>query len=144
MKTIKGNLLNQKEGILLHQVNCRGVMGAGIAKQIRSLYPQHYIDYKRALAKEINSQQKLGDIVVTRVSPTLTIVGLFAQDGYGRNKQHTNYKALEQCLIKVAQLNVQPIYAPYKIGCGLGGGDWEIVQQLFKKQLPQTIFVKIG
>jgi len=135
MKVIKGNLLNQ-QGVILHQVNCKRVMGAGIAKQIRLLYPQHYIDY-------INSQQKLGDIVITHVSPTLTIIGLFAQDGYGRNKQHTNYKALEQCLIKVAQLNVQPIYAPYKIGCGLGGGNWEIVQQLFKKHLPQTTFVKL-
>ena len=137
MKVIKGNLLNQKEGIILHQVNCRGVMGAGIAKQIRSLYPQHYIDY-------LNSPQQLGNIVITRVSPTLTIVGLFAQDGYGRYKQYTDYNALAQCLNKVAQLNVQPIYAPYKIGCGLGGGDWNIVKSLFEKHLPQTIFVKIG
>jgi len=135
MKVIKGNLLNQ-QGVILHQVNCKRVMGAGIAKQIRSLYPQHYIDY-------LNTPQQLGNIVITRISPSLTIIGLFAQDGYGRNKQHTNYNALEQCLIKVAQLNVQPIYAPYKIGCGLGGGDWEIVQQLFKKHLPQTTFVKL-
>ena len=136
MITIKGNLLNQKEGIILHQVNCKGVMGAGIAKQIRLLYPQHYIDY-------INSQQKLGNIVVTHVSPSLTIIGLFAQDSYGRHKQYTDYNALEQCLIKVAQLNVQPIYAPYKIGCGLGGGDWNIVKSLFEKHLPQTIFVML-
>jgi len=136
MKTIKGNLLNQKEGIILHQVNCKRVMGAGIAKQIRLLYPQHYIDY-------LNSPQQLGDIVVTHVSPTLTIVGLFAQDGYGRYKQYTDYNALAQCLIKVAQLNVQPIYAPYKIGCGLGGGDWNIVKSLFEKHLPQTIFVML-
>ena len=137
MKVIKGNILNQKKGIILHQVNCKGVMGAGIAKQIRSLYPQHYIDY-------INSQQKLGNIVISHVSPSLTIIGLFAQDGYGRHKQYTDYNALEQCLIKVAQLNEQHIFAPYKIGCGLGGGDWEIVQQLFKKHLPQTTFVKLG
>jgi len=135
MKVIKGNLLNQ-QGVILHQVNCKRVMGAGIAKQIRSLYPQHYIDY-------LNTPQQLGNIVITRISPSLTIIGLFAQDGYGRNKQHTNYKALKECLIKVAQLNIQPIYAPYKIGCGLGGGDWEIVQQLFKKHLPQTTFVKL-
>ena len=124
MKVIKGNLLNQ-QGVILHQVNCKRVMGAGIAKQIRSLYPQHYIDY-------LNTPQQLGNIVITRISPSLTIIGLFAQDGYGRHKQYTDYNALEQCLIKVAQLNEQHIFAPYKIGCGLGGGDWEIVQQLFK------------
>ena len=135
MKVIKGNLLNQ-QGVILHQVNCKGVMGAGIAKQIRSLYPQHYVDY-------INSPQQLGNIVITHVSPTLTIIGLFAQDGYGRNKQYTNYKALEECLIKVAQLNVQHVFAPYKIGCGLGGGDWKIVKSLFEKHLPQTIFVML-
>jgi len=136
MKVIKGNLLNQ-QGVILHQVNCKRVMGAGIAKQIRSLYPQHYKDY-------INAPQKLGDIVITHISPSLTIIGLFAQDGYGRHKQYTDYNALEQCLIKVAQLNIQPIFAPYKIGCGLGGGDWEVVKSLFEQHLPQTIFVKLG
>jgi len=135
MITIKGNLLNQ-QGVILHQVNCKRVMGAGIAKQIRSLYPQHYTDY-------LSTPQQLGNIVITHISPSLTIIGLFAQYDYGRYKQYTDYNAFEQCLIKVAQLNEQHIFAPYKIGCGLAGGDWNIVQSLFEKHLPQTIFIML-
>ena len=32
----RGDLLNAKENIIAHQVNCKGVMGAGIAKLIKN------------------------------------------------------------------------------------------------------------
>ena len=35
VKYIKGDILNVTEGIVVQQVNCKGVMGAGLAKQIR-------------------------------------------------------------------------------------------------------------
>lgn len=35
VKYIKGDILNVTEGIIVQQVNCKGVMGAGLAKQIR-------------------------------------------------------------------------------------------------------------
>lgn len=33
------NILNSTETILVHQVNCMGVMGAGLALQIARKYP---------------------------------------------------------------------------------------------------------
>lgn len=33
---IKGNLLNADEAFIAHQVNGKGVMGAGVAKQIKN------------------------------------------------------------------------------------------------------------
>lgn len=33
--------------IICHQVNCKGVMGGGLAKQIRDVYPNVYYIYKR-------------------------------------------------------------------------------------------------
>ena len=41
--------------ILCHQVNCQGVMGAGLAKQIRSKYPEVYEQYKEDFSKLIFS-----------------------------------------------------------------------------------------
>ena len=32
---IKGDILNVTEGIIVQQVNCKGVMGAGLAKEIK-------------------------------------------------------------------------------------------------------------
>lgn len=35
IKIIQGDLLEAKENIIAHQVNCKGVMGSGVAKQIK-------------------------------------------------------------------------------------------------------------
>ena len=35
--------------VICHQVNCQGVMGAGIAKQIRARWPEVYEDYKKTI-----------------------------------------------------------------------------------------------
>ena len=32
----RGNLLESTEDFIAHQVNCKGVMGAGVAKQIKN------------------------------------------------------------------------------------------------------------
>ena len=37
---VKGNLLDKQWDIFCHQVNCKGVMGSGIAKQIAEKYPE--------------------------------------------------------------------------------------------------------
>lgn len=52
IKTVEGNILDAEEDIICHQVNCKGVMGAGLAKQIKSKYPNVYKDYKRLCAEQ--------------------------------------------------------------------------------------------
>ena len=46
IKTVEVNLLEAKERCICHQVNCQGVMGSGVALQIKRKYPQAYKDYK--------------------------------------------------------------------------------------------------
>ena len=41
---VKGNLLDSDCDYICHQVNCQGVMGSGIAKQIRERWPEVYKD----------------------------------------------------------------------------------------------------
>ena len=127
MKIIEGNLLDINKGVIIHQVNNRGVMGAGIAKQIRAKYPKHYDDYMK------NKQyEKLGDLVYTRIRRDFVVIGMISQDGYGRDKDkvYTSYDAFEQCLMKINKLyrknsNVK-YYVPFGIGCNLANGDWGI------------------
>lgn len=40
MIVLEGNLLDAPFQFIAHQVNCRGVMGAGLAKQIKQKYPR--------------------------------------------------------------------------------------------------------
>ena len=57
-----GNLFDSKCQTLVNTVNCKGVMGAGIAKQFKQLYPDMFDEYKLACKKyELN---KGGDLWV--------------------------------------------------------------------------------
>ena len=68
------------------------------------------------------------------------VVNIFGQDNFGRNKVYTDYKALENGFDKFIKdyrnsLNIMPevqipIAIPYKIGCGLAGGDWGSVSTI--------------
>lgn len=134
VKFIDGNILSQRSEdeltYICHQVNCRGVMGAGLALQIRSRWP---VVYRRYLGFCYGGDgNKLGTYQEILVEPKLYIVNLFGQDGYGRGKRQTNYAALAAALFSLfrdcAQKNQDAIIRlPYGLGCGLAGGDWDTV-----------------
>ena len=50
IKFVNGNILTfperDEDTIICHQVNCKGVMGAGLAKQIRDKWPDVYDRYR--------------------------------------------------------------------------------------------------
>ena len=126
-----------------HQVNCKGVMGAGLAKQIKSKHPVVYKAYKE---KCDSGFAHLGDVqFVSRLSMTGYIVAnIFGQDGYGREKCHTDYDALRTAFITIAEGAPNDIVRiPYKMGCGLGGGDWDTVLAMIEEILVPAVDVEI-
>lgn len=142
MRTIVKDILDVTEGIIVHQVNLQGVMNAGLAKQIRTKYPVVYQEY---ISKIKGGDVILGDLQFVTVSPSLRVVNMFSQDGYGGNKEHTNYLAMAWAfpiINEVAKLSEEEVYLPYKLGCGLGGGNWTKVQYLIEKFIPGAIVCK--
>jgi O-acetyl-ADP-ribose deacetylase (regulator of RNase III) len=129
--------------VLAHQVNCRGVMGAGLARQIRGAYPAAYHDYRQALR---SGDLQLGGARVTPVGPMRFVAHLAGQDGFGRDRRHTDYAALRSALEGLAAWHRDfaetVIGIPYGIGCGLGGGDWAAVSQLLVESVPQAYVVR--
>ena len=135
---VDGNILSRlstnNTTYICQQVSCKGVMGAGLAIQIRSQWP---VVYRRYLGLCYGSDgNKLGTYQEILVEPKLYIVNLFGQDGYGRSERQTNYAALATALFSFfrdcAQKNQSAIVRlPYGLGCGLGcglaGGDWNTV-----------------
>lgn len=142
MKTIEGDILDIEEGLICHQVNTCGVFNAGLAKQIRIKYPIVFECYSKRYKSNLWT---LGDVQAVKVTHTLTVANIAAQATYGRSGLHTNYDALNQGFKKIADKFKGQIYIPEKIGCGLAGGDWEVVFDMIEKELPQVIIVrKIG
>lgn len=132
---VKGDLLKGQTNIIMHQVNCKGVWGAGLAKQIRDKYPNAFVDYKR-LCDEKGSKL-LGHSRIW-ISKDRTIFSIFGQDGYGRDRRYTDYDALiggiKEAIRKYRSTEQSyhqlPIGIPCGIGCRLAGGDWLIVKNL--------------
>lgn len=141
-----GDVLNTDCWIIAHQVNCQGVMGGGLARQIKDRYPDAYIDYRKYIEdyKECNCKSPLGTILETRHGAR-EIWHVFGQEFYGTDKQYTDYEAVEAAFktgicdyrcenhIQNAQI---PIAIPLYFGCGLGGGDW-LVMKSYLEQIEQ-------
>jgi len=136
IKFVVGDLLEAKEDIICHQVNCQGAFGAGIAKQIAKEYPEtkkEYVDYCE------NRKGLLGDVLVT-VEEDFLIANLFGQVNYGSYGKHfkkfgrqTIYPSLKYAMEKLKNEFPNESYAfPYLMGCGLAGGDWDVVLDMIK------------
>lgn len=123
--------------IIIHQVNCKGVMGAGFAKQVKDKYPQLFKDY-RERCMMFDYTELLGTNYYYE-DENIIIVNMFSQNNYGTETRQTNYEAMATCLDKIRKMYpTQTIVAPYRIGCGLGGGDWNIVSKLLEKYNIET------
>lgn len=150
MKQLQGNILDAKHGIVCQQVNCMLAMGAGLAKQIRSKWPHVYTEYRSLVA--MKPTYRLGKCqIVCIVKKELYVANLFGQYNYApRGTQHTNYDALTQAIRELNSWHKEfchpefPIWIPYKMGCGLAGGDWEIVKSILNQNLPNCFIIKMG
>lgn len=142
---VKGNLLDSACDYICHQVNCQGVMGSGIAKQIRERWPEvydfykHRYDYVDATNCGITNQL-LGTIddVTLRDGSGRHVINMYAQFDYGyKGKRYTSYGAFDSALRYIAKRVPagSEIAFPKNIGCGLGGGNWKVISAMIEAEL---------
>ena len=129
---INADLLNSDCNFICHQVNCQGKMGSGVAKQIRDRWPEVYSKYAR-----VADSKMLGKVQILYIEdaniPRQCVVNMFAQEYYGYNgDRYTSYDAFWNCLneLKNQIPKGATVAFPYKIGCGLGGANWEIIEKM--------------
>lgn len=143
---LKGDILNSEDNLLIHQVNCQGVMGSGVAKVFRNRFPNLFNNYKY-IVNTMEPTELFGSCFIHRemegshqVLP-IVVANLFSQYGYGRTKQHTDYPAMRNSLSDLREWmtanNLWRASAP-KIGCGLGGGEWYIVEGIIRDIFEDT------
>nr|DAO54214.1 MAG TPA: hypothetical protein [Caudoviricetes sp.] len=151
VKIIDGDLFTTKARIIAHQVNCQGVMGSGVAKQIRQRNPQMFLNYARhCAAAKRTGWSPLGTNLIlhtdadadsyvpgTMVYTGQYICNMFAQNMYGYDgRRYTNIDALRSCFTKLAQYAREDgltVAMPYKVGCVRGGANWEVVYKMIEE-----------
>lgn len=140
---IKGDLFTTDADVICHQVNCQGVMGSGVAKQVKEKYPKAYKEYKEICRHAFCCNDEnypfkifnlLGYVQIVETQDKI-IANLFCQLNYGYNgKRYTNYEAIYEAfefLNNQFEQNVTFAF-PYKIGCDRGGGNWDIILKMME------------
>jgi O-acetyl-ADP-ribose deacetylase (regulator of RNase III) len=128
IEIVTGSLLDATEKYICHQTNClsRGPAG-GIAAAIFAKYP--YADTYVTRTKD----DEPGTIDIRGGGQDRLVINMNAQIWPGgprfaestKDGTKARQKYFYQCLLAIARKsNLESIAFPYKIGCGLGGGDW--------------------
>lgn len=136
MKYIKADLIAiaSQFDVILHGANCQHIMGAGIAKQIKSKFPEAY----KADLSTPKSVRKLGTFSFAGSEPI--VANLYTQPYPGK---YIDYAAVESCAKAVAEkFSGLKIGMPL-IGAGLAGGDWTKLETIFKTNLDPFVRLTI-
>lgn len=135
MKYKTGNILSVNSGLIVHGVNHQGVMGSGVAQQLKLKYPEIYSEYLKWFQM---GNPKMGDIQYVMANPSLVVVNAITQQYYGRDSsiRYASYDAIDIVFNQIAQ-DWPPstsINFPL-IGAGLGGGKWAIISGIIDHHL---------
>lgn len=133
MVTIKnGDLLKAQEKVIGHQVNCMGVAG-GLAADIFRKWPYARRDYNQ-IVKKIKPNALLGMAYFSGEERDGHIIcNLFGQFNAGADYSP---KKLEQALEQLgntARVMNWSVALPWRLSCGICGGDWDEVLQIIER-----------
>lgn len=147
----QSNLLDIKSGIICHQVNCIGVMGAGLALQVKNKWPIVYKKYKEDCKQFMtHPEMMLGHVLDVMVEPTLVVANCYGQVFPSSVGKQTDYDSWNTMFAKLQDLGNYfslDLHFPYMMGCGLAGGDWNImsekIERLFGKSQTRAFIHKL-
>lgn len=115
---LNGDLFSAQAPAIGHGVNLAGVMGAGIAVQMKRRFPAMFSAYAKACA---HGSLKTGDVLPWRAGGGRWVYNLVTQDKPG---PHASLEWVEESVHRAldhADQNHVPVLALPMIGCGIGG-----------------------
>ena len=134
-KEEKGDLIRlskqRRFDMICRGANCFSIMGAGIAAQIKKHYPETAEIDRMDCRKPI---QKFGGLSY-RYEPSddVFVVNMYTQYHPGANFDEL---AFRMCIKKFQMhFEVGSSVGFPMIGCGIGGGDWDVVKEIIKEEL---------
>lgn len=160
--TINKDILTVNKGVIVHSVNCIGGVG-GLAGAIGRKWPVNAGEYRSHIRCQESPIMLLGSVFEVNVAHNIVVANLFGQNNVGTNERQTEYSALIAGFKRIANttfysaemqtrncgwpigiideyVELSDIYIPYKIGCGLGGADWKIVEKIIHEVFDSSHF----
>ena len=132
LKYKEGDILEAKTQVIVNPVNCKGIMGKGLALQFKKKYPAMYKEYKQECAE---GKVTIGTLQLYKKAPKHWILN-FPTKNHWRQKSKLEYieKGLVAFKEKYEEWGITSIAFP-RLGCQQGGLDWAEVKPLMEKYL---------
>lgn len=142
IKYCYGDLLKSKEKVIVHGCNCSNGFASGFAGQVAQKYPE----VKQAYHAWYESHIKIGYYPEMNLGPCSpgewqpitthdgrTIINLISQRNYGPLEEgpYVSYQAIKKGFESI--LKQYNTIAMPKIGAGLAGGNWDIIEKIINK-----------
>jgi O-acetyl-ADP-ribose deacetylase (regulator of RNase III) len=133
--------------IVAHVVNDQSKWGSGFVLAVSARWPETKELYHDWMSVPVNLSwcqgeglPRLGNVQYVQVEEDVQVANLLAQRGVRHNPQApraVDYNALHACLQKLGRYAADTgasVHMP-RIGCGLGGGEWPVVEDIILKAL---------
>lgn len=148
----QGNLFDTDILHIVHGCNAQGVMGSGVARIVRDEYPEAYEEYVRAY-KEGADGMSFTEMLFTKSSglpmgmiqmvPSngKVIINAITQEQFGpAPTRWVSYDAVADAFrsINKALAGQATQVAMPRIGAGLGGGDWNVIEAIIASEMTQV------
>ena len=158
MKFFNGDLLKSGCDIICHQVNEWGVMGAGIAKQIKEKYPKAFADYTKAIKDAKSKGKNIPLFVLSKQSDGIIVANMFTQRNGETDLQlirnsvvFLGMQIFDLFITKLKFNDMTGVFfdrpfrvgIPYKYGCDIAKGDWESVLKIWEDVFGQLEYIDL-
>lgn len=140
LKEVNGNLLDLfdagKFDYIIHGCNCFNTLADGTANGIAGQIGDRYPEAKKADSETRKGDwNKLGDYSLAKTEKG-DIINLYTQYRPGKNFEYGSLVAgLERIQWLFDEKEDETRIGIPLIGCGIGGGDWNIVKQIIEDYL---------
>lgn len=141
IKYVKGDIFEARTQVIVNTVNCKGVMGKGLALEFKKRYPKMYEEYR--------DQCKEGKLTIGQLhlyKATKPWILNFPTKNHWRHKSKPEYieAGLKTFVDKYKEWGIKSIAFP-QLGCQQGGLKWSDVKPLMERylaNLPElTVFI---
>ena len=132
----EGDIFDSSATCIVNPVNTVGVMGGGLALEFKKRYPHMFHVYTKHCK---SGALQVGRIMFYRAVGDTRIICLFPTKEDWHNPSSLNYieRGLKAFTQSYQEWEIQSVAFP-KLGCGLGGLDWEHhVQPMMERYLSE-------
>lgn len=131
LRHVTGDIFNSTAQVIVNTVNCRGVMGKGLALRFKRKYPRMFKEYKRECKM---GHLRPGNLHLYK-TPHRWILNFPTKDDW-RKKSKLEYVelGLQMFVANYRLWGIRSIAFP-RLGCDLGGLNWKDVRAVMEHYL---------